>query len=192
MDIPPTIPTSFVPRSASTVARQSRVDSIGAFSLFAYVVLGIVFALAIGVFVYGRILSNMRTSKDTALARAEKAIDVATVEGFVQLRNRLNSGMTLLSNHVAFSGFFSLIETLLPTTVRLSSLHLSLDTTKKVKLEGSGVAKSFNALAAVSSAFATDGRIKEAIFSNLVVNRDNTVSFVLSATLDPKVVAFSP
>lgn len=191
MDIPPTIPTSFVPRSASAVARRFSSD-VDVFALFSYAVLGIVLALALVVFFYSRILTGTQTSKDAELSKAEKAIDPATVTGFVRLRDRLNSSMTLLGNHTAFSGFFTLLETLLPTTVRLTSIHLALDTTKKVRIEGSGVAKSFNALAAVSTAFATNGKIKEAIFSNIVVGRDSSVSFSLSATLDPKVVAFSP
>jgi hypothetical protein len=192
MDIPPTIPTSFVPRSASAIARRYSTEFIDGYGLFAYVILGIVFVLALGVFAYNYVLVGTKASRDAELKAAEKKIDVATVENFVQLRNRLNSGAMLLENHIAFSGFFSLIEKLLPTTVRLSSLHLSLDTTKKVRLEGAGIAKSFNSLAVVSASFATDGRIKEAIFSDLVVNKDGTVSFVLSASLDPKVVAFLP
>ena len=59
-------------------------------------------------------------------------------------------------------------------------------------MEGTGVAKSFNALAAASAAFAADGRIKDAIFSNININRDSSVSFALAATLDPKIIAFSP
>ncbi len=192
MDIPPTIPTSFVPRSASVLARHSGTGLTGVYGFSAYVILGIVFVFALGTFAYDRILAGIQTSRDAELAKAEKAIDLATVEGFVRLRNRLNSGTTLLANHVALSKFFALIETLLPTSVRLTSLHLSFDATKQVKLDGTGVAKSFNALAAVSTAFANDGRIKEAIFSNLVVNKDSTVSFILSATIDPKIVAFSP
>jgi hypothetical protein len=192
MDLPPTIPTSFVPQSASAAARRFRSDFTGAFGFFAYGVLAVVFALAIGVFFYGRILAATQAGKDTALTKAEAAIDPATVVGFVRLRDRLNSGATLLANHVAFSGFFTLLETLQPTTVRLTSLHLALDDAKKVKLEGSGTAKSFNALAAASTAFATDGRIKEAIFSNIVVNKDSSVSFALAATLAPSLVTFSP
>ena len=193
MDLPPTIPTSFVPRSTFTSARRKfRSDFTDVFGLFAYAVLGIVFALALGIFFYGRILAGAQASKDAALAKAEKAIDPATVRGFVQLRDRLTAGQRMLGNHIALSNFFKLVETLLPANVRLSTLHLTLDTTKKVRLEGSGIAKSFNALAAVSNAFAADGRIKEAIFSNIVVNRDSSVSFTLSATLDSKIVAFSP
>jgi hypothetical protein len=192
MDLPPTIPTSFVPQSASAAARRFRSDFTGAFGFLAYGVLAVVLALAIGVFFYGRILAATQAGKDTALTKAEAAIDPATVVGFVRLRDRLNSGATLLANHVAFSGFFTLLETLQPTTVRLTSLHLALDDAKKVKLEGSGTAKSFNALAAASTAFATDGRIKEAIFSNIVVNKDSSVSFALAATLAPSLVTFSP
>ncbi|MDP1690199.1 MAG: hypothetical protein Q8L52_03295 [bacterium] len=192
MALPPTIPTSFVPRSASATAHRFRTDGIGTFSYFAYISLGIAFVLAISVFFYDRVLAGTLSARDAALATAQKSIDLSTVESFVQLRDRLNFGTTLLSGHVALSGFFKLIAALLPSTTRFTSLHLTINDARKVSIEGLGAAKNFNALAAVSTAFATDGHIKDAIFSNIVVNRDGTVSFVLSATLDPKVVAFAP
>lgn len=190
--LPPTIPTSFVPHSGGSAARHFGSDFNNAFGFFAYAILVTMFVFAVGIFFYARLLANNEAAKNTALAKAEAAIDLQTVESFVRLRNRLDSGATLLTNHVAFSGFFALIETVIPTTVRFTSSHLSVDDMKTVKLEGTGIAKSFNALAAASAGFATDGRIKDAIFSNIVVTRDNTVSFALSATLDPKLVAFSP
>lgn len=193
MALPPTIPTSFVPHEASASARRFRADYSGAFGFFAYAVLAIVLALAIGVFLYGRILAATQSAKDAELAKAEAGVDPTTVEGFIRLHNRLASGETLLTNHVAFSSFFTLIQTIMPTTVRFSSLHLWIDTTGTAQVEGTGVAKSFNALAAASTAFATDGRIKNAIFSNIVVSsKNNSVSFALAATLDPKLIAFSP
>jgi Tfp pilus assembly protein PilN len=57
------------------------------------------------------------------------------------------------------------------------------------RIEGTGTAKSFNALAAASTALASDGRIKDVIFSAITVNKDATVSFSVSATLDPKIVS---
>lgn len=192
MALLPTIPTSFVPHAASTEHREARSAIGSVFSFIAYAVFGIVFVLALGVFFYGRILSSNKDAKDAALAKAEAAIDPVTVEGFVQLRDRLNSSQTLLANHVAFSGFLSTIETLLPSTVRLTSLHVSLDSAGAAKVEGSGVAKSFNALSAASSAFAADGRIKDVIFSKINVNRDSSVAFGLSATLDPKLIVYTP
>jgi len=193
MALPPNIPTSFVPHSASTAPRRYRFDLTNAFNFVSYIVFCIVLALALGVFFYGRILSARQSSKDAELAQAEAAIDPATAEGFVRLRDRLASGATLLANHTAFSGFFTSLGTLMPTTVRFTSLHLSFDNKGAVKLDGAGVAKSFNALAAASAAFARGGRMKDAIFSNIIVNAsNNSVSFILSATLDPKLIAFSP
>jgi hypothetical protein len=156
-----------------------------------YIVLGIVFILALAVFFYGQFLSNAKSTKDAALTAAESTIDSTKVEEFIQLRDRLASGKTLLSNHTAFSEFFSLIGTLLPSTVRFSSLHLTLDDKGGMKFDGSGVAKNFNALAVASMSFSKDGHIKDAIFSNIVVNpKDSSVSFALSATLDPEIIAF--
>lgn len=191
MALPPTIPTSFVPHAASVPAHKFRSDFTGAFGFFAYAVLGIVFMLALGVFFYGRILASSKAGKDAALATAQAGIDSATVESFVRLRNRLTSSGSLLAGHPAFSAFFSTLEKILPTSVRFTSFHISLSDAGISKIEGTGIAKSFNALAATSNAFATDGRIKDAIFSNISVNRDGSVSFALSATLDPKLVAFT-
>lgn len=192
MALPPTIPTSFVPHASGTSMQKFRSDFVGAFGVFAYIVLGIVFVIALGVFLYGRVLAGEQSVKDTALAKATEAIDPSTVESFVRLRNRLDQSEILLNKHVAFSNFFALLQTLLPTPVRFSTLHISVDASGVSKVEGTGVAKSFNALAAVSTAFAADGRIKDAIFSKISINKDSSVSFGLSATLDQKLAAFSP
>ena len=191
MALPPTIPTSFIPHSAAPPQRF-RSDFTGAFGFFSYVVLAIVFALALGVFFYGRLLAASQSAKDTALTDAVQKIDPTTVAGFVRLRDRLPSSDSLLSSHVAFSGFFSSLEKILPAAVRFTTLHLSVSSAGAPKVEGAGVAKNFNALAAASAAFAADGRIKDAIFSNISVNKDSSVSFSFSAALDPKIIVFSP
>lgn len=189
MAIPPTLPTSFVPPPSTTIASAYRSGVLG---FIAYLILGVIFILAIGVFFYGRLLSAEYASKEAALHKAEAAIDPATVENFVRLRDRLASSESLLNRHIAFSGFFSSLENILPQTVRFSLLHLSVDSSGVAKIEGSGTAKSFNALAAASTAFAADGNIKDAIFSNININNEGSVSFVLSATVDPEIIAFLP
>lgn len=192
MALLPTIPTSFVPHPASAAApRKFRGDFGSAFSFFAYGVLVLALLLALGVFLYGRILASNKAGKDAELANAQAAIDRTTVENFARLRNRLVSSGSLLDKHTAPSNFFSTIETILPAGVRFTSLHFSLGDAG-AKIEGSGGAKNFNALAVASNAFAADGRIKDAIFSNLNINRDSSVSFALSATLDPKLITFTP
>lgn len=192
MALPPTIPTSFVPQSSSSEMRRPRTDLSGAFAFLAYGVFAIVLAMAMGVFFYDRILASQLANKDAALKAAQAKINRATVEGFVQLRDRLTHGTELLANHVALSNFFATIGTELPTTVRFSSLHLTSGDNKKITLDGVGTAATFNALADLSTQFATAGNVKDAIFSNIAINsKDSSVSFALSATIDPSVVTFS-
>jgi Tfp pilus assembly protein PilN len=190
MALSPTIPTSFVPRPVAP--QRFRADLSGAFGFFGYSVLGAVFVLAIGVFLYGRLLAATQASKDKDLAAAVASIDSNTAQGFIRLHDRLVLSESLLNSHVAFSGLFTVLGKILPTTVRFTSLHITLDTTGASRLEGSGTAKSFNALAAASTAFAADGNIKDAVFSSIKVSRDNSVTFLLSAKLDPKVITFAP
>ncbi len=191
--LPPTIPTSFVPHSTAGPTHKFGTESYGILGLFIYVISGVTFLLAAGVFLYGRILISNQASEDAQLAKVEASIDPSTAQNFVRLRDRLASGQTLLNNHLAFSEFFTLLGTLMPTTVRFTSLHLSLDDKGNAKFEGSGIAKNFNSLAAVSAAFAQNGRVKDAIFSNIVVSqKDSSVSFALIATLDPKLITFLP
>ena len=193
--LPPTIPTSFVPHpgSGGAQARRSSVEIGGLFGITAYALLGIAFLLAIAVFSYGRILAASESAKAEELAKAQANIDPATVQNFVRLRDRLSSSATLLNSHVAFSNFFSLLESTMPANVRFTTVHLSTDDSRAVRLEASGVAKSFNALAAVSTAFAKDGRVKDAIFSNITINRaDNSITFALVASLDPRLTSFLP
>lgn len=193
MDLPPTIPTSFVPHPASAQPRGSSTIIPDVIGFIAYFIFVVVFASAIGVFFYGRILASSQASKDAELAKVEATIDPTTIDSFVRLRDRISSSKTLLANHIAFSNFFSLLETIMPTTVRFTALNLSVNNDGTVAVDGSGIAKSFNSLAFASTAFSKDSRIKDAIFSNIAVNaKDGSVSFALSATLDPKTVAFSP
>lgn len=189
MAFPSTIPTSFVPRPPA--ARRYRADFTGAFGFLMYGIFVVIFLLALGVFFYGQLLAAEQKRKDDQLAQAAAGIDHATIEDFVQLNNRLKQSGTLLAKHVAFSNFFDALQTVLPTTVRFSSLHLSFDSHGAPRVEGTGIAKNFNALAAASASLAADGRIKDAIFSKLSVNKDNSVSFNLSAALSPELAAFT-
>lgn len=190
MALPPTIPTSFVPHSSAV--RRYHADFTGVFGFLMYGILGIVFLMALGVFFYGQLLAAEQKGKDEKLAQEAANIDRSTIEEFVRLNNRLKQSGTLLAKHPAFSNFFDSLQTILPTNVRFSTLHLFFDAHGVPRVEGTGTAKNFNALAAASTAFAADGRVKDAIFSKLSVNKDNSVSFGLSAALDQRLAAFAP
>ena len=191
MALPPTIPTSFVPHPASSASRRFHMDFVGAFSFVCYVILIGVIVLSISVFLYSRILTSALEKKEADLAKARAAIDATTAQSFVRLHDRLASGKSLLGNHTALSGFFSVIEEILPSTVRFNTMHLSFGEMGAATVDGTGIAKNFNALAAASASLAADGEIKDAIFSHISINKDGSVTFSLSALLEQKLVTFS-
>lgn len=144
--------------------------------------------LAGGAFAYELYLKNARDQKSAALTEAQKSVDLDTVEEFIRLKNRLSTVETLLNQHVGLSEFFDTLEARTLQTVRFSGLTVTVEDDRSAEITMEGVARSFNALAAQSSAIAAEKRIKRAIFSDITVNKNGTVGFMLAATLDPRLI----
>jgi hypothetical protein len=190
MALPPTIPTSFVPHLGNTPSPH-RLEPVTFLSVLAYVLLGIVCAIAIGIFIYGRVLTSVHASKEAELSAVQATIDPATIETFVRLHNRLESSRSLLGAHPAFSKVFASFEKIIPMKTRFTSLRFAMQEDGSASVDGTGVAQSFNVLAATSQMFASDTRIKNAVFSNIRVNKDGSVVFSLSAKIDQKNIVFN-
>ncbi len=191
MALPPNIPTSFVPHPGRSGRKKSGADLSGAFAVISYFIFGVALLSAIGVFAYGQFLASQLEAKDAELAQATLELDQDTVAHFVRLRDRLNSGQGLLDNHIALTGFLDTLETILPKTVYFSELELTVDEDGNTTLSGSGMAATFNALAATSDAFAQEGHIRDAIFSSISVGNTGSISFSLTATIDSILTTYS-
>ncbi len=188
------IPSSFVPHPGSSGGGTSK----GPFSLasvlqvFAYLVFVFSLVGAAGVYLYSASLTSQLASDDTALQQKISSLDQTTIESLLRLQSRLVSAKTLLNNHVAFSGIFDLLESITPVNVRFSSVNISYDGVGQTTLTASGVAKDFNTLAYASNYLGQDPQLKNAIFSGIAINnKDGTVSFSLSATLNPKLIVYT-
>lgn len=188
MALSPNIPTSFVPKTpVQTIVRPPSSGTnvlalIGAFML----VLAIVGSA--GTFLYDRYLLGVIASKSEEITAAQNEINTDTIEDFVRLRNRFEASAKLLDDHVAVSQFFDLLEKSTLQNIRFSSLTFVKQDDGTITVQMSGVAKSFNALAAESNAFAREPYIKSAIFSDINTQSNNTVAFSFDARLDPRLV----
>ena len=141
-----------------------------------------------GTFAYDKYLQSSLEAKAEELAVAQREVNQDQVEDFVRLRDRLTYGQGLLDNHIALGQVFDVLEEQTLTNVRFSSLDLTVADDRTAQIDISGTARNFNALAAQSNAFAAEKGIRRAIFSGIVVNEDNTVSFTLTADLDGKLL----
>lgn len=188
MALPPTIPTSFVPKQpVTTTPRRTRAKK-GVLYFIALFILGVAVVGAGLTFGYKTYIESVRTSRKAALELAEKNINPTAVEDFIRLRNRIQASKTLLNQHVVSSQFFTVLEDLTLQNVRFESLILSIGNDRSAKIEMHGVARSFNALAAESAAFAAEKRIKRAIFSGITADKNGVVSFSLKAEISPKLL----
>ena len=191
MAVPPVIPTSFVPRPAASAGPRGSLGLGSVLAALGYFFLLLALVAAAGVFLYGRLLASEQATSAANLAKAESSIDEPTIESLVQLRNRLTTAETLLNSHLAFSGLFDLLETVTPADASFSSIHISFDQNGNAVLVANGTARSFNSLAAASNDFSMDARLKNTIFSNLQIGTSGSVGFVLTAVLDPKLIAYT-
>lgn len=188
MALPPTIPTSFVPKQPVAPSSRQQKSGMNVFFIIGGVIAIISLLLAAAVFGYEIYLKNARDQKSMSLAEAQKAVNLDTVEEFIRLKNRLNTVETLLNQHIGLSEFFDTLEARTLQTVRFSGLTVVVEDDRSAEISMDGVARSFNALAAQSSAIAAEKRIKRAIFSDISVNTNGTVGFTLTATLDPRLI----
>lgn len=162
------------------------------FLIVSLVILGIALVGVAGVFGYQQYLGSVKEAKSKQVTAAQQDVDSASVESFIRLRTRFSTAEAILNERVAASGFFEALETLTLQTVRFDSLHYTVLEDGSGEISMSGVARTFNALAAQSAEFAKEKRVKSAIFSNISVDNSNgTVSFSLNADLDPELIRLS-
>ncbi len=156
------------------------------FMVLSLIALGIAVVLSGAVFAYAHYLEGVSVAKGEQIQQEQQSVSPDTVQGFLRLSNRLKAASTVLNNHVTISRFLDVIEALTLKDVRFASLSVTTapDGTADVKMTGN--AKTFNALAAQSAAFAEDPRIKQAIFSGISADEQGVVGFSVSAKLDAK------
>jgi hypothetical protein len=187
--MPPKIPTSFVPHQQFT-PQTSRPQRSGRnfFMLGALGILVFMMIMTALTFAYEKYLQSVRDSKEAQVAKEEQGIDPTTVEGFVALSNRLTAANGILHNRVVSSQLFDLFEQITLKEVSISSISVTIKDDRTATLSLVGSARTFNALAAESAAFASQTLIKHAIFSGLNASKDNTVAFTVAADIDARLL----
>ncbi len=192
MALSPGIPTSFVPKQpVKSPVRRPMSSGTNLFLAVTLMIAAFSIVLAIGTFAYDRYLIKTLKTKEDLLAKAQANVDENSIEEFVRLRDRLSTGKDLLNNHVVLSQFFDELEKLTLKNVTFDSMKLTVAGDKSAKIDMKGTALNFNALASQSNAFASEKRIKRAIFSGITLNERKQVTFTLTADIDPRLITDS-
>jgi len=184
--------TSFVPKKPITENRASG-SGVGLFLLLSIILFIVAAALAGGVWFWQKsLLSKIEKSK-LALVADRNSYEEEAINSLVRLNDRIEESKKLLSNHLAVSPVFTLLEQNVLRNIRLKTMKFSSDTNNKINLSLSGTAVSYDVLSKQSDAFGSENLRK--FISNPVVSdfspmEDGSVSFDFTASLNPVLVSY--
>jgi Tfp pilus assembly protein PilN len=184
----PGIPTSFVPKQPLQTPKRKQSTGNNIFMLVSLAVAGLSIIAAGGIFAYSQLLAHEQTAKAAELQKEQDAVSDATVKDYIRLKDRLDSGETLLNNHILLSQFFTELESVTLQDVQFTSLTIDVAGDGSAKITLNGLAKNFNALAVQSNAIAADANFKEAIFSGIGFDQGGKIKFTLTADIDPSLI----
>ena len=188
---PTKVPTSFVPKQPVKPSGRFSQSGTNALLFISTIVFAVAVVGAIGVFGFEKYLQTILEKKAQEVTAVQASLNTEQVQEFVRTRNRFSAAQDVLENHVTASKFFALLEKMTLKTVQFSSLTLVVADDRSATLDMSGVARTFNALAAQSSLLAGEKQVKRAIFSNISVNNNSTVDFTLEAEVDAKLITLT-
>lgn len=188
----PKFQTSFIPKQAleeTATGRRARGSASLLLILAAIMFLGAV-ASAVGVFLYGKLLTQQIDAKTADLERARKEFDPALIERLADLDERLKASQELLGNHLALSSLLELLESYTLKNVQFESFRYANAAPDKITLTLRGRARSFGAVAKQSDTFAIVPFIKDPLISNPNLDPQGNVTFDFTATLDPALLSY--
>lgn len=181
------IKSSFIPHDAATpsAARVTRGPGFAdLLILIAIVLLVASVALGVGVFLYVQFLKTTSQSKLEQLDRAKQAFEPSLIQELTRLDDRMRAADQVLSDHIAPSVFFHLLEGLTLQTVAFSNLDFQAVDPQNMRIKMRGIAQSVNSIALQADYLSKSGALASPIFSN-IDREPSGVNFDLSAIVNP-------
>lgn len=186
----PQVQASFIPKK-SLDANASRGAGVGLLFLLALLVFIASVVAAGGSFLYQQYLSKTLSDKKASLNLAQGAYEPGTIQDLARMDQRITAAKTLLSKHVAPSAIFAFLGAQTLEKVYFSSFSFTLGGDGSAKITLSGTADSFSTVALQSDQFGSNKVLKDVIFSGIAVDAKGSVSFSVSATVDPSVISYA-
>lgn len=187
------VQNTFIPHDVSQPAPTSRIRQSSLMDLVmlvAIVLLVASLALAAGVFLYERYLDTSSQSKVAQLKTAKQQFDSSLIQEFSRLDDRMRDADTVLSNHIAPSVFFHMLEANTLSTVSFRSLDFEASSEGGMTVKMEGIARSVNSIALQADFFSKVGIITSPIFSNIDRQADG-VHFSFTATVHPSAIRYA-
>lgn len=165
------------------------------FNLFSFVgtLVFIVTLIATGgMFGYTLMIEGRVEEKGNQLKDVKSTLDVARVQDFKQLDERLALADSLLAEHTALTKFFDALEAATLHSVQFNSFNYKTDPTSGTLLVTlSGEAESYNALSLQADVFERESLILTQAYSNISLSKLGTVLFSVEIGMNANGILYS-
>ncbi len=159
--------------------------------LVAIIMLASSLAISVGVFLYAKLTSTKLKSQKESLNKVKNSFDDRTISELKLLSRRLTVGKEVIEKHIAPSEIFRILEGITLKSVQFVEFKFQSAPPDVLKINLKGKALSVNAVAAQSKAFAANNdKFANVIFSDLGFEKDGTISFRVTADVDPEFINF--
>jgi len=184
--------TSFIPKKP-VIQDTSEGSGISLFLLLAIIIFIVTTALAGGVWLWQKSLVAQTEKEKAELVAAKASYEEDTINSLIRLNDRIEESKVLLSNHIAISPVFLMLEKNILRNIRLKNMKFSYAGSDKIKLDLSGTASNYDALSKQSDAFGSETLrkfISQPVVSDFNPTVDGSISFNFTALVDPGLVSY--
>jgi len=187
----PNFQSSFIPKEPITqeVFKKKKAGFLGvlAASLFFASIVA-----AVGMFIYKGIIENDIKSLESQLSDSEKNIDKKTIDEMSQFSQKLDIAKTLVARHQVISKFLETLASSTVSSVQFTNFSYSNLEEGKLTVSMQGTATSYASVALQENVFSQNKYFQSMSFSNLTLSDKGSVSFDLTASIDPQISTYSP
>jgi hypothetical protein len=188
----PNFQTSFIPKKPMI---EDRTVAARPVSLLTIITIFIFFTMLVvtgGLFFYKTILERNITQMANDLTLAQNQFEPAKIAQLQVLDKRLKAATQVLSNHIAISPIFTVLESLTMKTVAYTKFDYEFGSTAAapITVNMSGIAVGYRSIALQADLFATNKYLIDPVFSNLSLDNKGNVIFDLEFSVDPSFINY--
>ena len=188
----PEFRSSFIPKDSVTTEQVFKKKKAG----FVGILVASLFVCSLitygSFWFYKGILKDEIAALQSELANAEKNTDKDTIEKMDAFSKKLEMVESIVFKHQVVSGFLDSLASSTVSLVYFNEFNYGALKEDSLSVTMKGRAASYAAIALQEQKFSENPYFKSVSFSNLSLADKGAVSFDVSISIDPKVVAYNP
>lgn len=182
---------SFIPKKPAAI-NPAYKRTVSFFSVITISLLIISILASVGLFFYKKNLTKQIESLSSSLNITRESFELDTINELDLFYKRTESAKKVLSNHTVFSPLFVLLGDITIPQVEYTSFDGKTDDNGVTTVNMRGIANDYRAIAVQSDIFSSSkgSSFKNVLFSGLVKDKGNNVSFGLKFNVMPDLLSY--